>query len=103
MGAGADAALGERGLSSATIPPHLARSGGLLGCCVDHYPMFRRAAVFVDKILKRAKPGDLPIEQPTKFVTIVNLKRSASTFHRHCSPAPTILVLPMMFEGPPRI
>jgi putative ABC transport system substrate-binding protein len=48
--------------------------GGLMAYAVDFAPMYRRAASFVDKILKGATPAELPIEQATKFEFVVNLK-----------------------------
>jgi putative ABC transport system substrate-binding protein len=50
------------------------QSGGLMAYEVNNPDLWRRAASYVDKILKGAKPSDLPVQQPTKFRLVVNLK-----------------------------
>jgi putative tryptophan/tyrosine transport system substrate-binding protein len=52
----------------------LAKAGGLIGYGANIPALFRRAGYFVDKILRGAKPADIPVEQPTEFETVVNLK-----------------------------
>jgi putative ABC transport system substrate-binding protein len=66
-------------ISKARIPAiygqkAFADAGGLIAYGTNFSDIFRRSAGYVDKILKGAKPGDIPIEQPTKFDLVVNLK-----------------------------
>jgi ABC-type uncharacterized transport system substrate-binding protein len=64
----------KNGLPSAYAYKEHADAGGLLVYATNYHDLFRRAANYVDKILQGAKPGDLPIEQPTKFELVINLK-----------------------------
>ena len=71
---GAIAALSAANKLASIGSPEYAQAGGLIGYGVNLLGLYRRAAYFVDRILKGAKPADLPIEQPTKFELVVNLK-----------------------------
>jgi|SRR5215470_18128491 len=53
--------------------PEAVNIGGLMSYAPQLYYQYRRVAAYVDKILKGAKPGDLPVEQPTKFEFVINL------------------------------
>jgi ABC-type uncharacterized transport system substrate-binding protein len=69
----ADLAVRYR-LPAISGPREFAEAGGLMAYGPDYLDLFRRAAVYVDKILKGARPAELPVEQPTKFEFVLNLK-----------------------------
>jgi putative ABC transport system substrate-binding protein len=69
----AELALAHK-LPSLFGPKHHVEAGGLMSYSPDRPDLYRRAATFVDKILKGARPADLPVEQPTKFELVINVK-----------------------------
>src|SRR5216684_715390 len=69
----AELALRHRLPTSFGVRDHV-EAGGLMSYGPDYSDLLRRGAIYVDKILKGAKPGDLPVEQPTKFELVINLK-----------------------------
>jgi putative ABC transport system substrate-binding protein len=71
---GAIAALAARARLLSIGPEEVPRAGGILGYGADIVAVFRRAAFFVDKILKGTNPADLPIERVSKFQFVLNRK-----------------------------
>ena len=66
--------MAKNRLPAIYVAPEWVEDGGLLSYALDVRDNYRRVATYVDRILKGAKPGELPVEQPTKFELVVNLK-----------------------------
>jgi putative ABC transport system substrate-binding protein len=69
----AQLALKQR-VPAVSVPRWFAEEGGLMSYSARYGELFRKAAVYVDKILKGAQPADLPVEQPTHFELVINMK-----------------------------
>jgi putative ABC transport system substrate-binding protein len=69
----AELALQHR-VPAISVPPWFVDDGGLMSYSAVYADLFRKAAVYVDKILKGAQPADLPVEQPTHFQLAINMK-----------------------------
>ena len=61
-------------IPAVSVPRWFAEEGGLMSYSAIYADLFRKAAVYVDKILKGAQPADLPVEQPTRFQLVINMK-----------------------------
>ena len=64
----------EHRVPAVSVPRWFAEQGGLMSYSARYVDLFRKAAVYVDKILKGAQPADLPVEQPTHFALVINMK-----------------------------
>ena len=60
------------------MPCWVVDQGGLMSYSAIYADLFRKAAVYVDKILKGAQPADLPVEQPTRFQLVINMKTASA-------------------------
>ncbi|AMN40367.1 ABC transporter substrate-binding protein [Rhodoplanes sp. Z2-YC6860] len=68
------ASIAQQGIPAVYAEKEYIKAGGLLSYGPNYIDLFRRAAIYADKVLKGARPADIPVEEPTKFEMVVNLK-----------------------------